>query len=122
MVPFHSHSLIPVCRRFYGNELVSRPVPSHLVLARLAHATDRFERKVRICIACRNACERFRMALLNGSERDARDIYELGCVNLRVPYTIYESEVRQAMAREASRQMKEKGAREEVSSMIYEGG
>lgn len=51
------------------------------------------ERKVRVCSTCHRAGEDFRKALLSGSEEGAMAAFSTGCVNLRVPYTIYHNEV-----------------------------
>lgn len=54
---------------------------------------SRNEKKVRVCDTCHGAGERFRKALLSGSEEAAMEAYSTGCVNLRTPYTIYHNEV-----------------------------
>ena len=48
---------------------------------------------MRVCSTCYGAGEDFRKALLAGSEEGAMAAYSTGCVNLRVPYTIYHNEV-----------------------------
>ncbi|CAM9545581.1 unnamed protein product [Ascophyllum nodosum] len=57
------------------------------------YSTDTTEKKVRICSTCYDAGEKFRRALLSGSEENAMAAYSTGCVNLRVPYTIYHNEL-----------------------------
>lgn len=57
----------------------------------------RTEKKVRVCSTCHGAGEQFRKALLSGCEEEAMRAFSTGCVNLRVPYTIYHNEVRQNM-------------------------
>ncbi|CAN0181243.1 unnamed protein product, partial [Hapterophycus canaliculatus] len=54
---------------------------------------DTFEKKVRVCSTCYSAGEDFRKALLAGSEEEAMAAFSTGCVNLRVPYTIYHNEL-----------------------------
>lgn len=46
-----------------------------------------------MCSTCYGAGEDFRKALLSGSEEGAMAAFSTGCVNLRVPYTIYHNEV-----------------------------
>eukprot|EP00752_Nemacystus_decipiens_P003484 g3217.t1 len=57
------------------------------------YSVDTGERKVRVCSTCYGAGEDFRKALLSGSEEGAMAAYSTGCVNLRVPYTIYHNEL-----------------------------
>ncbi|CBN78436.1 conserved unknown protein [Ectocarpus siliculosus] len=54
---------------------------------------DTSEKKVRVCSSCYGAGEDFRKACLSGSEEGAMAAFSTGCVNLRVPYTIYHNEL-----------------------------
>ncbi|CAM9924888.1 unnamed protein product [Ectocarpus sp. 4 AP-2014] len=54
---------------------------------------DTSEKKVRVCSTCYGAGEDFRKACLSGSEEGAMAAFSTGCVNLRVPYTIYHNEL-----------------------------
>lgn len=49
--------------------------------------------RVRVCKTCAVTVEKFRAALLRGSREDAMAAYDIGCVNLRTPYSFYDSEV-----------------------------
>lgn len=70
-----------------------RPCSPSLVVVSWSWDGASNEKKVRICDTCCKAGERFRKALLAGSEEEAMEAYSTGCVNLRMPYTIFHNEV-----------------------------
>lgn len=57
------------------------------------YTQDKEERKCRVCDVCQKMNEDFRSALLSGDEASAMDAYQLGCINLRCPYSIYMNEL-----------------------------
>lgn len=57
------------------------------------YRVDKNERVVRVCSPCYESNERFREALLSGSSEQAMGAYEMGCINLRVPYSVYHGEL-----------------------------
>ncbi len=78
------------CGRWVCPQCSSKKWPR--VMLPYTYVLDRSDPLVRVCDTCYDACKNFREALLRGDEFGAKQIYTMGCINLRTPHAMSQNE------------------------------